>query len=55
MLAEELPNATHLAASSILEWRLRPQRLDDEATTFARAVWGEGPAVGGSASRAGGR
>ncbi len=55
MLAEELPNATHLAASSILEWRLRPQRLDDEATTFARAVWGEGPAVGSSASRVGGR
>ena len=55
MLAQELPNATHLAASSILEWRLRPQRLDDETTTFARAVWGEGPAVGSSASRVGGR
>ena len=44
MVAEELPNATHVAASSILEWRRRPERLDGEAIAFAVDVW-DGPAA----------
>ncbi|WP_244929116.1 alpha/beta hydrolase [Nocardioides sp. W7] len=39
MLAEELPNATFLRARSILEWRLRPERLDRAAAGFALGCW----------------
>lgn len=39
MLAEELPNATFVRARSILEWRLRPARLDRAAGEFALACW----------------
>jgi pimeloyl-ACP methyl ester carboxylesterase len=39
MLAEELPEARHVTASSILEWRIRPDRLDGEAVAFADEVW----------------
>ncbi len=39
MLAEELPHAEFLRARSILEWRLRPERLDLAAADFARACW----------------
>ena len=41
MLADEMPNARYVGASSILEWRLRPDRLDGETTTFAREAWDE--------------
>lgn len=41
MLAEELPNATLLEANSILEWRLKPERLDDELSAFLERVWAE--------------
>jgi len=34
MLAEELPNARLVEASSILEWRLSPGRLDAELSAF---------------------
>lgn len=39
MLAEEMPNATFVRARSILEWRLRPARLDRAAAEFALACW----------------
>jgi pimeloyl-ACP methyl ester carboxylesterase len=42
MLAEELPNARLIEATSILEWRLSPERLDDELARFLDEVW-EGP------------
>lgn len=39
MLAAEMPNATFVRAHSILEWRLRPARLDRAASEFALACW----------------
>jgi pimeloyl-ACP methyl ester carboxylesterase len=39
MLAEELPNSRLIEASSILEWRLSPDRLDDELAKFLDEVW----------------
>ena len=39
MLADELPNATFVRARSILEWRLWPERLNQEAADFALEVW----------------
>lgn len=39
MLAEEIPGATLVEANSILEWRLKPQRLDDELSAFLERVW----------------
>jgi len=39
MLADELPAARLVTAASILEWRLRPARLDAEAVTFVEEVW----------------
>jgi pimeloyl-ACP methyl ester carboxylesterase len=42
MLAEELPNSRLIAASSILEWRLSPDRLDAELAKFLDSVW-QGP------------
>jgi pimeloyl-ACP methyl ester carboxylesterase len=39
MLAEEMPNARRVDASSILEWRLRPERLDAELARFLDEVW----------------
>jgi len=41
MLAEELANSRLVMATSILEWRLRPQRLDDELARFLDDVWSE--------------
>jgi pimeloyl-ACP methyl ester carboxylesterase len=44
MLAEELSNAKLVEASSILEWRLAPRRLDTELGLFLEEVWdGDGP------------
>jgi len=43
MLAGELPNARLVLAQSILEWRLRPKRLDAELTTFLDVVWSTPP------------
>lgn len=39
MLAQEMPNATLIEASSILELRLTPQRLTDQITAFADGCW----------------
>jgi pimeloyl-ACP methyl ester carboxylesterase len=39
MLAEEMPNATFVKAKSILEWRLRPERLNRAAAGFALGCW----------------
>ncbi|HEX7245303.1 MAG TPA: alpha/beta hydrolase [Solirubrobacterales bacterium] len=39
MLAGELANGRLVEASSILEWRLRPQRLTRELTSFLQEVW----------------
>jgi pimeloyl-ACP methyl ester carboxylesterase len=38
-LAHELPNARLVTASSMLEWRLRPARLDGELVAFLDEVW----------------
>jgi pimeloyl-ACP methyl ester carboxylesterase len=48
MLAEELPGARLVEANSILEWRTRPRRLNEELTKFLDDVWGaaETPASG---------
>jgi hypothetical protein len=43
MLCEELPNARLIEASSILEWRLAPKRLDGELAEFLDEVWGGPP------------
>ena len=43
MLCEELPNARLIEASSIIEWRSSPDRLDAELAAFLDEVWG-GPA-----------
>ncbi len=39
MLAEELPNARLIEATSILEWRVSPKRLDAELVKFLEDVW----------------
>jgi pimeloyl-ACP methyl ester carboxylesterase len=39
MLVEELPNARLIEATSILEWRMSPERLDDELAGFLDDVW----------------
>jgi pimeloyl-ACP methyl ester carboxylesterase len=41
MLVEELPNARLIEASSILEWRISPKRLDQEFAAFLDEVWGQ--------------
>lgn len=41
MLAGELPHARFVQARSILEWRLRPERLTQAAIGFAQECWGE--------------
>ncbi len=40
MVADELPNAEQIDAESILEWRLRPDRLNAELAAFLDRVWG---------------
>jgi pimeloyl-ACP methyl ester carboxylesterase len=46
MLADELPHAEFVQARSILEWRVRPQRLDDLAADFVDRCWA-GPVSAG--------
>jgi pimeloyl-ACP methyl ester carboxylesterase len=41
MLAEELPRAEFVQARSILEWRVRPERLDSLAAAFVDRCWQE--------------
>jgi pimeloyl-ACP methyl ester carboxylesterase len=52
MLAEELPNARLIEASSILEWRISPDRLDDELAAFLHEVWGGKPVAEAALSEA---
>ncbi len=39
MVAEEIAGARFVAATSILEWRVRPDRLNGEAVDFCRRAW----------------
>jgi len=39
MLVDELPHGKLIHASSILELRLRPERLTDEIASFVRGCW----------------
>ena len=39
MLARELPDCTFVQASSILEWRVKPDRLNKAAADFALGCW----------------
>ena len=39
MLAEEMQDATFVRAKSIVEWRIRPERLNQEAVEFALGCW----------------
>ncbi len=39
MVAEELPNGVYEGASSILEWRLRPERLTARTIAFVAEAW----------------
>ena len=39
MLADEMPNATFERARSILEWRVKPDRLDQIAVRFVLGCW----------------
>ncbi|HSJ18921.1 MAG TPA: alpha/beta hydrolase [Solirubrobacterales bacterium] len=39
MLVDEMPNARLVNASSILEWRVNPERLNDELAAFLDEVW----------------
>jgi len=39
MLLEELPNSQLVEANSILEWRLNPERLNEELAAFLDEVW----------------
>ena len=39
MLAEEMPNARLLQANSLMELRMRPERLTDEIADFLDEVW----------------
>jgi pimeloyl-ACP methyl ester carboxylesterase len=38
-LVEEMPNARLVNATSILEWRISPERLNDELASFLDEVW----------------
>jgi pimeloyl-ACP methyl ester carboxylesterase len=52
MLVDEMPNARLINANSILEWRIHPERLNDELATWLDEVWAQ-PAAASGASRAG--
>lgn len=43
MLIEELPGSRLVEASSILEWRTRPRRLNEELAQFLDEVWASPP------------
>lgn len=51
MLVEELPNGRLVEASSILEWRVSPKRLDEELAAFLDEIW-EQPGKGVAAEAA---
>jgi pimeloyl-ACP methyl ester carboxylesterase len=41
MLSDELPHATYVRATSILEWRFRPERLTGRAVDFIAEVYAD--------------
>jgi pimeloyl-ACP methyl ester carboxylesterase len=45
MLADELPNARLLEASSLLELRIAPKRLTDEIAAFIDECWSDEPVM----------
>jgi pimeloyl-ACP methyl ester carboxylesterase len=51
-LVAEMPNARLINANSILEWRVKPERLNEELASFLDEAWGE-PAATSAATRAG--
>jgi pimeloyl-ACP methyl ester carboxylesterase len=51
MLAEEMPHARLIEASSILEWRISPKRLDGELAGFLDEVWEGKPVTSPAATR----
>jgi pimeloyl-ACP methyl ester carboxylesterase len=54
MLVEELQRARLVEANSILEWRARPERLNEELAQFLDEVWAPAPASAASNGIAGG-
>ena len=52
MLAAEMRNSRLVEADSILEWRLNPERLDDELAMFLDEVWAPKGVASRPASRA---
>jgi pimeloyl-ACP methyl ester carboxylesterase len=44
MVADELPKATYVEASSPLEWRVDPERLDAAAAKLVNTAWASRPA-----------
>ncbi len=54
MLAEELPHSRLLEADSLVELRLKPERLTGEIAAFLDEVWQERPARKRAASRSAG-
>jgi hypothetical protein len=52
MLADEMPNARLLRASSILELRLAPERLTNEIAEFIDECWLPRPAKKRTGKRA---
>ena len=47
-LADELPHARLVEASSIAEWRIMPKRLDATLLEFLDQVWGRPQIVVGA-------
>jgi pimeloyl-ACP methyl ester carboxylesterase len=54
MLVDEMPNARLVDANSILEWRITPDRLDNELAAFLDEVWAEPVELGDRRAAAGG-
>ena len=52
MLAAEMRNSRLVEADSILEWRLKPERLDDELAMFLDDVWAPRAVASRPANRA---
>ena len=52
MLVEEMPDARLVDANSILEWRVTPERLNDELAGFLDEVYAEDEAAGEREERA---
>ena len=48
MVADEIPRARYVQATSILEWRFRPERLNGEALAFLTEVWDGGQELVGA-------